>query len=90
MEFFRSMFFRRANWLDYIGISLFSLMLAACSSGSLPFEGTELTAKQQATPFQLEDQFGQTVSLEDFQGKVVLLTFLYLRGAKHLSSWLET
>ncbi len=31
----------------------------------------------QATPFQLQDQFGQSVSLSDFSGKVVALTFLY-------------
>ena len=73
----RTLFSLCANRLKYIGLSLFVMTLAACSSGTLPFEGTELTAKNQATSFQLADQFGQTVSLEDFQGKVVLLTFLY-------------
>ena len=41
------------------------------------FRGTFLTANAAAAPFTLRDQFGQSVSLSDFKGKVVLLTFLY-------------
>jgi protein SCO1/2 len=57
--------------------SLVFAILAACSSGPLPFQGTAMTESPQATPFELQDQFSQQVSLADFQGKVVLLTFLY-------------
>ena len=56
-------------------------LAVACSfaPGSTPvdFRGTTLTANEAAAPFTLTDQFGQSVSLSDFQGKVVLLTFLY-------------
>ena len=48
----------------------------ACSSPET-FRGTELTARAPATPFTLTNQFSRSVSLDDYRGKVVLLTFLY-------------
>ena len=39
--------------------------------------GTVLSGSEPAPPFQLQDQFGHTVSLADFSGKVTVLTFLY-------------
>lgn len=51
-------------------------LLAGCSS-SKQFQGTELQPPILAAPFQLQDQRGQTVSLADYKGKVVALTFLY-------------
>ena len=50
--------------------------LIACSSPET-FRGTELTARAPATSFTLTNQFSRSVSLDDYRGKVVLLTFLY-------------
>ena len=41
------------------------------------FEGTVLDPADDAPEISLSDQFGETVALSDFAGKVVLLTFLY-------------
>ena len=49
---------------------------AACSSPA-SFRGTTLNPPDPAPPFTLKDQFGRSVSLSDFSGKVVALTFLY-------------
>ncbi len=48
----------------------------ACSSPET-FRGTELTARAPAISFTLTNQFSRSVSLDDYRGKVVLLTFLY-------------
>ena len=48
----------------------------ACSSPEA-FRGTELTARLPATSFTLTNHFSRSISLEDYRGKVVLLTFLY-------------
>lgn len=76
-------------------------MLLACAPSASPdsFEGTVLTANAPAADFRLTDQFGESVTLSDFRGKVTLLTFLYtdcpdvcpiaanhLRQASHLLS----
>ena len=50
--------------------------LLACSSPEA-IRGTELTSREIATSFTLTNQFAQPVSLADYRGKVVLLTFLY-------------
>ena len=39
--------------------------------------GTQLSGTDPAPSFQLQDQFGETVSLADYSGKVTVLTFLY-------------
>lgn len=54
-------------------------LLLACATPASPdsFEGTVLTANAPATGFRLTDQFGESVALSDFKGKVALLTFLY-------------
>ena len=52
-------------------------LLAAACSGPEPLAGTVLTASDPATPFKLTDQSGRPVSLADYRGKVVALTFLY-------------
>ena len=56
-----------------------SISLAAFVACSSPetFRGTELTARLPATSFTLTNQFSRSVSLEDYRGKVVLVTFLY-------------
>ena len=59
-----------------VGLLALAMVLAACSTAG-PFEGTELTAGEPATPFELVSQSGRSVTLSDYAGKVVLLTFLY-------------
>ena len=57
-------------------MSLSVAAFIACSSPET-FRGTELTAREVATSFTLTNQFSRSVSLDDYRGKVVLLTFLY-------------
>ena len=57
-------------------ITLMVLAVVACA-GPEQFEGTELRSANPAAPFQLENQFGNRVSLSDHTGQVVVLTFLY-------------
>ena len=54
-------------------------MLGGCSDDqSEPeFNGTVLKGAEPSPPFDLTNQVGQAVSLESFQGRVVVLTFLY-------------
>lgn len=60
---------------------LFSLasLLNSCSSeaNNGNFRGTELTAKEPAAPFRLTNEMGQVVSLSDYHGRVLVVTFLY-------------
>ena len=63
--------------LTSLGAILLAIVLTGCSSSPVEFQGTELTSASPATPFELTDQFGQTARLSDYEGKVVLLTFLY-------------
>ena len=51
------------------------LLAAACGEGE-SFQGTVLNAEK-SPDFQLRDQNNQMVSLSDYQGKIVALTFLY-------------
>jgi len=54
------------------------LLVLGCSSvRDDAFLGTVLTESPKATDFSLIDQFGETVSLSDYQHKVVILTFVY-------------
>ena len=50
--------------------------LAACSGPDV-FQGTELTSRSPAAPFELRNQFDQVVRLSDYEDRVVLVTFLY-------------
>ena len=54
-----------------------ALMVAMACSGEATFQGRELDSPDIAPPFQLQDQFSNPVSLSDFAGKVVVLSFLY-------------
>ena len=64
------------HWKAALVILSLAIVFAACSSAE-PFEGTELTAGEPATPFELVSQNGRSVTLSDYAGKVILLTFLY-------------
>jgi protein SCO1 len=56
----------------FTGLLIFT---TACTSPS-PLKGTDL-GKTPAPDFRLTDQTGSVVSLADFRGKVVVLTFLF-------------
>lgn len=63
--------------LKYITIFLFALaLLVSACAGQVQLKGTEL-GKGPAPNFHLVDQESRVVSLADFHGKVVALTFLY-------------
>lgn len=62
-----------AGWVLLIGAALL-LVVSACSQSGSNYEGTELGGL--APDFQLMDQNGSFVSLSDFQGKIVVLTFM--------------
>ena len=55
-----------------------AIALTACLE-TPEVKGTALSLPRPATPFELENQLGQSISLADHEGKVVLLTFLYTR-----------
>ena len=65
----------RTSWT--LPVLVLGLMVAVACSGETSFQGLELDSPDIAPPFQLEDQFSNPVSLSDFAGKVVVLTFLY-------------
>ena len=56
--------------------ALLLLVVAACAREE-PMRGTVLSSPGPAHDFRLTDQRGEAVSLSDFRGKVVVLTFLY-------------
>ncbi len=62
--------------LRLVAMSISVAAFIACSSPET-FRGTELKARAPATSFTLTNQFSRSVSLDDYRGKVVLLTFLY-------------
>jgi len=47
------------------------------AAGTSGFDGAPLPSDAQAPGFTLTDQYGQRLSLADYRGRVVLLTFLY-------------
>ncbi len=65
---------RLAAWV--LGVLTLAAAAAGCASDEA-FEGTVLDPADDAPAISLSDQFGETVALSDFAGKVVLLTFLY-------------
>ena len=69
---------RRAWSYCIILTLLLAVVLTACVDAP-EVKGTSLSLPRPATPFELENQLGQSVSLTDHKGKVVLLTFLYTR-----------
>ena len=53
-------------------------LLAGCSgSGDLEILGTEYRDPPEAPDFTLQNQFGEEVSLSDFEGRVVVVAFIY-------------
>jgi len=64
------------HWKTALLLLSLTIFLAACV-GEDAFQGTELTARAYATAFELVSETGQTVTLANYDGKIVLLTFLY-------------
>lgn len=64
---------RAGGWLALA--CCLAMVLAACG-GEVTLVGTELD-RRPAPNFTLQDHTGQTVSLSDFAGRPVLLTFIY-------------
>jgi protein SCO1 len=56
-------------------IGLFSLNLTACSEKKLEFKSVDLTGAPYARDFALPDVNGQTKSVKDFAGKVLVVFF---------------
>jgi protein SCO1 len=69
----------RVMWLRKIILLSVAFLLTACDAPKLPspFHASDVTAKFTQATFQLTDQHGQTRTLADFQGKVVLVFFGY-------------
>ena len=65
----------RINWLKAIFIAIFGLFLAACSPDKPQFKSIDLTGADYAKDFVLPDQNGQTRSIKEFAGKVVVVFF---------------
>lgn len=53
------------------------LLLGACGEKPPAFNGIDITGADYATAFQLTDHNGQSRTLADFKGKVVVLFFGY-------------
>jgi protein SCO1 len=60
-----------------IGVSLLGLGRAQAVKGELPFPADRLRSALPMPAFTLTDQDGETVSLSDLKGKVVLMTAVY-------------
>ena len=65
--------------LNYLGkavfVSIFTVFLAACSPDTPQFKSIDMTGADYAKDFALPDQNGQTRSVKDFAGKVVVVFF---------------
>ena len=59
------------------GLALSALLLSACGDGKPQFSAIDVTNADYARDFQLIDHHGQTRSLQDFRGKVVVVFFGY-------------
>ena len=69
---------RRRRRVGFISGAMFlvAVSLLGCSNPE-PYSGTELRPAEPAMTFELRNQFSQQVSLSDYAGNVVLVTFLY-------------
>ena len=69
---------RGGKLMPLVGIALVLGLLTGCASAATEaFSGTMFNNVEPAFDFQLQDQFGNIVSLDDQKDKVVVLTFLY-------------
>lgn len=63
------------RWARAIFLSLFTLLLTACTPDKPQFKSIDLTGADYAKDFVLPDQNGKTRSVKDFAGKVVVVFF---------------
>ena len=68
--------FRSMNRWKLLPLFLAVIALAACAQADR-FRGTELTAGEPAAEFDLVDEGGRAAALARYEGRVLLLTFLY-------------
>lgn len=64
------------RWKALIPSCLAVIVITACSQVD-GFRGTELSAREPAIGFDLVDEHGRTATLSNYDGRVILLTFLY-------------
>lgn len=67
--------YARVYWAKAVLLSLFTIFLAACSPDKPQFKSIDMTGADYAKDFALPDQNGQTRSIRDFAGKVVVVFF---------------
>jgi protein SCO1/2 len=69
-----------------VAVALAGLVFAGCGGGSSAtgagaaqarFAGAEASPRKPAPPLRLHNYLGETVDLEEYRGKAVLLTFIY-------------
>ena len=65
----------RIYWLKALFVSVFAVFLIACSPEKPQFKSIDLTGADYAKDFALPDQNGQSRSIKDFAGKVVVVFF---------------
>lgn len=67
--------YARTYWHRVIFLCFFALFLTACSPDKPQFKSIDLTGADYAKDFALPDQNGQSRSIKDFAGKVVVVFF---------------
>lgn len=68
---------KKTWWMGLVIAAVASLLLTACSVFKPAFRGIELDKPLQVPDFSLTDQYGQTFTLSDQQGRAVMLFFGY-------------
>ena len=59
----------------FYGAAALLVFLSGCSEQKLQFKGVDITGADYAQNFSLPDQFGNTRTMADFKGKVVVVFF---------------
>ena len=71
---------KNIRWMIFIGfVALLQAFTVSGCSNIKPYYGTELSSRDLAPLFNLHNQFGQPVSLSDYHGEIVLLSFIYTK-----------
>ena len=69
----------RIYWVKAIFISVFTILVSACSPDKPQFKSIDLTGADYATDFALVDQNGKTRTIKDFAGKIVVVFFGFVQ-----------
>lgn len=71
---------KNIGWMRIIVfVTLLQAFTVSGCSTIKSYYGTELTSRDLAPSFNLHNQFGQPVSMSDYRGKIVLLSFIYTK-----------